>query len=332
LLGASYEPGDERRYPACGSTNWSRAFFCRFERNRARTRIAERRQEMIRPARTAGLLMLVVLLMLPSTAALGRPPRQPRPPVDVTEVVYRTVDGRDLHAVVYPASPTSDPGRAMAWFWFSKFQYSTRYYKTSEQAKLQTFAAEGFTTFSIEVRTWREVPGAVFPAAEEDAIAFLRWLRDNAAAYGVDPARISVGGGSGGGYLALQVANKHPSDVDVAAAAAPSPPTDFTADIGPDDVQNNYLGCDPSAGGTVCLRRAAEASPLHNLTPEDPPQYAAWSEDEIVNDETQGEPYITRLQGLGIPHEALIAPGTAHAFKLWTKVNAPMKAFLKAHS
>ena len=49
-------------------------------------------------------------------------------------------------------------------------------------------------------------PEAAFPQALEECAAVVRWVAKNGAAWGLDPARIVLGGDSAGGNLALAVA------------------------------------------------------------------------------------------------------------------------------
>ncbi|PAK50622.1 alpha/beta hydrolase [Paenibacillus sp. 7541] len=61
-------------------------------------------------------------------------------------------------------------------------------------------AAKGYVVASVEIR---ESDIAPFPAALEDVKCAIRFMRTNAAEYGVDPKRVAVWGDSSGGHLAL---------------------------------------------------------------------------------------------------------------------------------
>src|SRR5688572_2598957 len=61
-------------------------------------------------------------------------------------------------------------------------------------------AQRGYVAATI---SYRLSPTSQFPAPVHDAKAAVRWLRPNAAQFGIDPDRIGVTGGSAGGHLAL---------------------------------------------------------------------------------------------------------------------------------
>jgi acetyl esterase/lipase len=64
---------------------------------------------------------------------------------------------------------------------------------------LASIAARGYVVVSVEYRLSGEAP---FPAAIQDVKAAIRWLRTNAAKFGIDEQRAVIWGGSAGGQLA----------------------------------------------------------------------------------------------------------------------------------
>lgn len=70
--------------------------------------------------------------------------------------------------------------------------------RTSQTSLAQALAARGFVTVTI---TYRLSGEAKFPAAIQDVKAAVRWLRAQAATYGIDPAFIGATGLSAGGHL-----------------------------------------------------------------------------------------------------------------------------------
>src|SRR5205085_3326490 len=74
--------------------------------------------------------------------------------------------------------------------------------KSTYSREGEAVARSGWVGFASNHRL--EGP-AHFPPAVEDVFAALRWIRDHAARFGLDPNRLAVFGGSAGGNLAALV-------------------------------------------------------------------------------------------------------------------------------
>jgi hypothetical protein len=64
------------------------------------------------------------------------------------------------------------------------------------------FAERGYT---VAIAEYRPSSVAAFPAQVQDAKTAVRWLRDHADAYGIDPDRMVMAGDSSGGHTTLMV-------------------------------------------------------------------------------------------------------------------------------
>ena len=117
-----------------------------------------------------------------------------------------------------------------------------------------TFAKAGFVNVSIEYRL--ESPGCTgnqsncvlaIQEAAADAQTAVRFLRTNAATYGIDTDRIAIGGSSAGAITALNVAYTSSEDPTARVRAAQS-------------ISGAHLG----VGATSVGRRAGARLPLHD--------------------------------------------------------------------
>ncbi len=134
-----------------------------------------------------------------------------------------------LHLDVYqPAGDTVSLRPAIVWVHGGSFCCGD---KTSPEIvdEATTFSKEGYLNVSINYRL--ESPGcsgsfsncvAAIQEAAADAQTAVRFLRTNAATYGIDPDRIAIGGSSAGAITALNVGYSSSEDPSARVRAAVS--------------------------------------------------------------------------------------------------------------
>jgi acetyl esterase/lipase len=118
------------------------------------------------------------------------------------DVVYATVDGRDLALDLHwPAGATEPP--LLVWV------HGGRWSSGTKAQVPPVFVEHGFAVASVD---FRQSTDARFPAQVHDIKAAIRFLRANAARFGYRADRIVIGGYSSGGHLAALVGttNGHP--------------------------------------------------------------------------------------------------------------------------
>lgn len=177
----------------------------------------------------------------------------------------------------------------------------------------------GCVVISVDYRLAPEHP---FPAAADDAYAATSFVAENAASFGVDRARLAVGGDSAGGNLAAVVALRARDSGGPALAfqLLVYPLVDFTdespsmrdyadghflTEAGLHWFANHYLP--PSVD-----RRQPWVSPLHTNLKGLPPALVMTAECDPLRD--QGETFAKRLQDAGVLAELKRYDGMFHPF------------------
>lgn len=162
---------------------------------------------------------------------------------------------------------------------------------------------------------YRLAPEHVFPAAVDDCLAGLAWVRAQGADHGLDASRIVVAGDSAGGNLAAVVAAHAP---DLAGQWLIYPVTDH-----PDPARYpSYAENDQGYGLSTAAMRwywgqyggdGPDARPmLRESLAGLPPALVQTAQYDVLRDE--GEAYAARLQGAGVPVACSRHAGMTHGF------------------
>ena len=128
--------------------------------------------------------------------------RFPPPDLPLAEIVDRMIatPGADLGVRIYRASLD---GNQPAIVYFHGGGFVIGNLESHDGTCRRLAHAVGCTVISVD---YRLAPEHKFPAAADDAYAATQWVADNAAALGIDPARLAVAGDSAGGNLAAVAA------------------------------------------------------------------------------------------------------------------------------
>ncbi len=189
--------------------------------------------------------------------------------------------------------------------------------------------AAGYTTFVV-------VHGTQPRFQVEEIVADLnravRFIRANAAAYGVDPQKLGVTGSSAGGHLSLMLATRggagDPNAADpvdressaVNAVACFYPPTDYLNwfEDGDNAVGIGRLEAYAGAFGPKATtpegreKLGRELSPVYWVHKEQPPVYIVHGDADAQVSVTQADRFFKRCGETGAKCEVLIRQGAGH--------------------
>lgn len=120
--------------------------------------------------------------------------------VDLQNVAYAVVDGKTLTLDIYRPEVTQKPFPAVITIHGGAF---TAGVKIDHSRIAEEITKWGYAVIPIN---YRLAPQDPFPAAVEDVLGAVAWVRENAGDYDIDPDKLALLGTSAGGHLAALTA------------------------------------------------------------------------------------------------------------------------------
>ena len=198
----------------------------------------------------------------------------------------------------------------------------------------QWLAENGIAGFVLRYRLG---PKYHYPVEIEDGQRAVRWVRANAADYGVDPHRIGIIGFSAGGHLASSVATHFsdgdPSNADPVERLSSRPDLHIVIypviDMaGPDThkgSRNNLFGPNPDE------KLLEQFSNQKAVTPQTPPAFVVHGADDKVVPISNADHYVEALKGAGVEVEYVRLETGPHGFGLTETWTPQCLEWLKKH-
>ncbi len=273
-------------------------------------------------------LLLTVLAMVTATRAADY--------TRTEDVIYARKFGTALTLDVF--QPTQANGFGIIFmvsggFFSSHEAINPGYYKN--------FLDRGYTVFTV---VHGSQPRFIIPEIEQDIHRAVRFIRHNAAKYGVKPDHLGITGGSAGGHLSLTMGTqgkpgsaeaKDPIDrvsSAVQAVACFFPPTDFSnwGSAGDDAVGiGTLVQFKPAFGsrsGTAESRQeyGKEISPIHYITQQMAPTLIIHGDADKLVPIYQAQIFGAKAKEAGAKFQLIVRPGKDHG---WPNMVDDLKIF-----
>ncbi|MBI5817890.1 MAG: alpha/beta hydrolase [Verrucomicrobia bacterium] len=235
--------------------------------------------------------------------------------VALTFDVVQPVKTNNGHAIIFMVSGG----------WFSSHQsINPKYYAP--------FLNRGYTVFAV---VHGSQPKFTIPEITQDIHRAVRFIRHNAAKWGVNPDRFGITGGSAGGHLSVTMGTKggpgdpkakDPIDRESSAVQAVAcffPPTDFlnygTAGedaVGVGILKNYKPAFGPEADTPEGRQKLGkEISPIYFITAKMPPTLIIHGDADKLVPIQQAESFVKRATEAGAKAKLIVKPGAAHGWK-----------------
>lgn len=237
-------------------------------------------------------------------------------------ITYKTLDSLQLQLDIYKRKGLGRNAPVLV------FIHGGAWVKGKRQDYLPyliDFAEKGYITVTVSYRLSSVSP---FPAAVEDVKCAIRWIRNHARKYGMDPARIGVVGGSAGGHLAMMLGYTDDDQFTQECPDSVSSRVNAIVDFyGPVDLTTPYATSTKSViqflGDTYENNPGLyiEASPKSYISSDDPPTLIFQGTIDSLVPYSQSDSLAIWLSQAGVAHQYHKLKGWPHTMDLAKKVN-----------
>jgi len=177
----------------------------------------------------------------------------------------------------------------------------------------------GFAWFSVN---YRLAPKHVYPAAIDDVVEAIKYVRAHAQQYKVDSKRIAISGESAGGHIVAMIGARYGRELGIAAVVPFYPATNFVALVeGQDKTERAVRGVTQFVGvseiNDEARKRLREASPITYVHPGMPPYlFVHGTEDQLCNFR-QSQTMCEKMKQAGNSCEIYALKGAPHWLARW---------------
>jgi acetyl esterase len=187
----------------------------------------------------------------------------------------------------------------------------------------------GIAWFSINYRLANDP--LLFGLAISDVEAAIRFVKENAREYHIDPDRIALIGESAGGQLAAMAALNNAPGTSVKAVVGLYAPTDLvsllkTSELIPSSIRDTLKDTPFEA---LLLTRLAQLSPISKVRPGMPPFLLIHGTADILVPFEQSRAMCSRMASVGASCELFPVPGVGHAMRRWEGDRAVSEPYKK---
>jgi len=285
------------------------------------------------------LLLGLTLLILPVFSQEKKKSKQ-GPPTGTTainDIVYATHDGVKLKLDLYrPEAIAETPLPVVIWVHGGGWLNGSK-----DNCPAAFLAARGFAVVSV---SYRLTDVAQWPGQINDCSAAIRWIRENAGEYQLNPDAVGAWGSSAGGHLAALMGTrpgKNDEKIKLQAVCDWFGPTDLLA-MPPNVVSETrtYEQVSQSNGAKLlgtpvpdAPELAKDASALYHVSADDPPFLIMHGSEDPGVPISQSTRFHEALRSEGVESTLVIIEGAGHGgseFKT-EAVHDQVTAFFQAH-